>query len=83
MKQCSCYLCKTIKRTDKPMKIQKKTNLVKVNGMNWQQCQDGHRQVLHREHICPVCEFRFIVQCEMQECYDTVFEIKDGKNGLQ
>lgn len=47
--------------------------LVKVDGLNWQRCEDGHKLILHRERLCPMCEFKFIAQDSMKKCFIEVF----------
>lgn len=55
------------------MKIQKTSNLVKCGTMTLQECEDGHKKVLHRERICPFCEHIFVAQESMKDCYKEIF----------
>lgn len=52
-------------------------SLVSVNGLNWQQCEDDHKLILHREKICPLCQFSLNVECAMNDCFSEVFPVNN------
>lgn len=51
-----------------------KKDLLKVKGLNWRRCDDGHKEILYREMVCPFCEFRLMVRYEIEDCYDNLFK---------
>lgn len=51
-----------------------KKTLLKVKGLNWRRCDDGHKEILYREMICPFCEFRLMTRYEIEDCYDNLFK---------
>lgn len=52
----------------------KMSNLIEdTNGKVWQECNEDHKRILHRERLCPLCEFKCIAELAAKDFFKEVF----------